>query len=114
MAIDSRNESGSATKKTYPQETLKVDDITADFEPANKDTYLSDAELEKKFDCDYEAFESCPNWKQVIMKKETWNISKILCDPLKPLKIQESSSRSLKVHGILGDPWRSMETYGDP
>ena len=76
MTIDSRNESGSATKKTYSQETLKVDDITADVDPANKDTHLSDAEFEKKFDCDYEAFESSPNWKQVIMKKETWNIIK--------------------------------------
>ena len=53
MTIDSRNESGSATKKTYSQETLKVDDITADVEPANKDTYLSDAEFENRFDCDY-------------------------------------------------------------
>ena len=56
MTIDSRNESGSATKKTYSQETLKVDDITADVEPANKDIYLSDA-FEKKSNCDYEAFE---------------------------------------------------------
>ena len=45
MTVDSRSESGSATKKTYPQETLMIDNIAGDVEPANKDTYLFDTEF---------------------------------------------------------------------
>ena len=56
--------------KTYPYERLIGEDIPADVDPAKKETYLSDAEFEKKFGCDRQAFESSPSWKQVVLKKK--------------------------------------------
>jgi len=35
-----------------------IDNIAGDVEPANKDTYLFDAEFQKKFGCNCDAFES--------------------------------------------------------
>ena len=70
MTIDSINETGYATDKTYPYATLISEEIPADVDPSKKESYLSDAEFEKKFGCDRAAFESSPSWKKVVLKKK--------------------------------------------
>ena len=68
-AID-ENGTGYATNKTYPYEILISDAVPEDVDPAKKETYLSEADFEKKFGMDLKAFETSPNWKQVVLKKK--------------------------------------------
>ena len=72
MTINSIDENGTgyATNKVYPYVTLSGKDLPSDVDPSKKETYLSDAEFEKKFGMDRLAFESSPNWKQVVLKKK--------------------------------------------
>ena len=72
MTINSIDENGTgyATDKVYPYVTLTCNDLPSDVDPSKKETYLSDAEFEKKFGMDRPAFESSPNWRQTVLKKK--------------------------------------------